>query len=65
VLVMQGDMGNPPYKQDRVLVERTTDSHYFYGRRLNRPIFGVGQSHPDFPGAGLRTYEQLTRVTGE
>ena len=51
-----------PHRNERVLVERTTDGYKFYKYRQDGPLYLVGQNHPKFVGAGLRTYKQLTEV---
>ena len=63
VLVMNGDPYEVPHKKDRVIIRRTTDDSVFYGYRQNGPLYPVGQSHPNFPGGGEKSYEQLTEVT--
>jgi len=62
VLVMVGDTWNVPHKKERVLVKRTVDSAEFYRYRKDGPLYPVGQSHPNFPGGGVRSYEQLIEI---
>jgi len=62
VLVTREDFKVDPNKKKRGLVERTSDSDKFYSYRQRGPLYLVGQSHPNFAGGGVKTYEQLTEI---
>jgi hypothetical protein len=63
VLVMRGDTHVAPHKEERALIQITGDSNVFYSFRKDGPLYGVGQSHPNF-GGGVQTHEQLIEVIG-
>lgn len=64
VLVMNGDIRlNVPHKEERALIAQTSDTFTFYRYRKGGPLYFVGQSHPNFTGGGIKSYQQLTEVS--
>src|SRR3989344_1960430 len=59
ILAMNGDPHEVPHKKDRSLLLVTKDCSKFFSFRKKGPIYLVGQSHPNFSGGGIKTYEQL------
>ncbi len=62
VLVMNGDTCDAPHKNERVLIEQVKYAFKFYKYRKDGAMYLVGQSHPNFAGGGMKSYEQLTEV---
>jgi|GEM_PF-5998498 len=62
VLVARGDCTIASHREERFVIERTSDSQKFYSYRQHGPLYFVGQSHPNFKGGGIKTYEQLTEI---
>lgn len=66
VLAMSNDAtSEAPHKAVRGIFIHTADSIEFFSHRKKGPRFPVGQSHPNFPGGGWKTYEQLTEPVSE
>lgn len=64
VLVTKNDASKTLKKEKRRarILFVTNDTAKFFRYRQKGPLYPVGQSHPNFAGGGVRTYEQLTEI---
>lgn len=62
VLVLRSERTDIPRGIERAVIKSTRSASVLYSYRKSGPLYRVGQSHPNFEGGGVKTYQQLTAV---
>ena len=62
VLALMSERADIPRGVEHVIIKTTQSADVFYSYRKSGPLYMVGQSHPNFEGGGVKTYQQLTAV---